>query len=409
MRRAVDDLRTRLAEAAEQAAQRARAPGAAVTLRRAQARRRRTAGTVCALVVVTVAAGIAVGRGGLQLPTVEPSTGHRDLPWRPLSAREWAATVPDEHPLDPVLAPAQGEQAGRPWRLTVYGSVHRPSRNARGEDVCYILEWFHQVETKPLKREPAWRAHGTCAPEPQTTTALAAAGPDPASTAVLGRAPPAALRVRLELRGREPVETATVDTGGNLLGRFYLAFVPRGSSLERVVALDGEGREVGHAPGLGDLALAVTVSGYPPTGPVRAVARTSSRSGTLELVVWPTRYGYCLGLHGAQGGGSSSCAMADSTARLTGVNVSCGRTRHRGEPPIRELLASGGMPRATRTVRVEAAGRRLEVPATDAGEELDRAFFLAELALTRWPSSVRLTALDHRGASLKTWNLPGCG
>jgi hypothetical protein len=400
----VHDLRTRLAEAAEQAAQRARAPGAAVALRRARARRRRAAGTVCALVVVTVAAGIAVGRGGLEVPTVAPSTGHRDLPWRPLIAREWAATVPDEHPVDPVLAAAQGEQAGRPWRLTVYGSVHRPSRNARGEDVCYLLEWFHQVG-----RERQWRVHGTCAPEPQTTTALAAAGPDPASTAVLGRAPPAALRVRLELRGREPVETATVDTGGNLLGRFYLAFVPRDSSLERVAALDGEGREVAHAPGLGDLALAVTVSGYPPTGPVRVVARTSSRSGTLELVVWPTRYGYCLGLHGTQGGGSSSCAGADSTARLPGADVICGETRHRGEPPVRDLLASGGMPRATRTVRVEAAGKRLEVPATDAGEELDRAFFLAELALTRWPSSVRLTALDRRGASLGTWNLPGCG
>jgi hypothetical protein len=399
----VDDLRTRLAETAEQAAQQARAPGAALTIRRARARRRRAAGTVCALVVVAVAAGIAVARGGLELPTVEPSTGHRDLPWRPLTADEWAI-VPDERPVDPVLAAAQGEQAGRPWRLTVYRSIHRSSRNARGQDVCYILEWFAQFQ-----RERQWQAHGTCAPQRQTTSALAAAGPDPASAAVLGRAPTAAVRVRLELRGRKPVEAATVNTGRNLLGRFYLAFVPRGSSLERVVALDEQGREVGRARGLGDLALAVTVSGYPPTGPVRVVAHASSRSGTLELVVWPTRYGYCVGLHGAQGGGSSGCAGADSTARLPETNVSCGETRHPGEPPVRELLAYGHLPRAARAVRVEAAGRRLEVPATDAGEELGRAFFVAELPLTRWPSSVRLTALDGRGASLGTWNLPGCG
>jgi hypothetical protein len=400
----MDELRTRLAEAAERAAQQARAPGAAVTLRRARARRRRAAGAACALVVVAAAAGIAVARGGLEFPAVEPSTGHRDLPWRPLSAPEWANTVPDERPLDPVLAAARGEHAGRPWRLTVYRSIHRPSRNARGEDVCYILEWFLQVG-----RGRHWQAHGTCAPRRQTTTALAAAGPDMASAAVIGRAPPAAARVRLELRGREPVEMATVDSSSSLLGRFYVAFVPRNVHLERVVALDDEGREVGRAPGPGDLALAVTVSGYPPTGPVRVVAEASSRSGTLQAVVWPTRYGYCVGLHGPQGGGSSGCATADGTARLPGIDVSCGETRRSGEPPVRELLGFGPLPRAARTVRLEAAGKRLEVPARDAGAELDRAFFVAELPLTRWPSSVRLTALDGRGASLGTWNLPGCG
>jgi len=70
----------------------------------------------------------------------------------------------------------------------------------------------------------------------------------------------------------------------------------------------------------------------------------------------------------------------------------------------------GGVPRATRTVRVEVAGKRLEVPARDAGEGLGRAFFLAELPReTKQPPSVRLTALDTGGATLGTWNLRGCG
>jgi hypothetical protein len=393
----VDELRTRLAEAAERAAQQARAPGPAVTVQRARARRRRAAGTVCALVVVAAAAGIAVARGGLEFPTVEPSTGHQGLPWRPLAAPEWAI-VPEERPVDPVLAAAQGERAGRPWRLVVYRSFHRPSRNAGGQDVCYILEWFLQVE-----RERQWRVHGTCAPLRQTTTALAAAGPDPASTAVLGRAPPTAARVRLELRGRGPVETATVDTDRRL-GRFYVAFVPTGASLERVVALDDQGREVGQTPGLGPLALARSPAGYPPTGPVTVVARGSGRAGPLQLIAWPTRYGYCLEI---RGGGSSGCSGPDSTANVLAPHVHCLGS---GVPSVKRTLVVGGVPtRAARTVRVEAAGRRVEVPATDAGEQLDRAFFVAELPLTRWPSSVRLTALDGDGVGLGSWNLPGCG
>jgi hypothetical protein len=195
-----------------------------------------------------------------------------------------------------------------------------------------------------------------------------------------------------------------VNTGRNLLGRFYVAFVPRDAYLERVVALDDGGRQVGQAPGLGPLALARTPAGYPPTGPVMVVARASGRSGTLQLVVWPTRYGYCLQIRRA---GSSGCSGPDSTANVLAPHVHCFGS---GVPSVKQTLVVGGVPtRAARTVRVEAAGRRLEVPARDAGEGLGRAFFVAELPQGRWPSSVRLTALDGRGTSLGTWNLRGCG
>jgi hypothetical protein len=400
----VDELRTRLAEAAEQAAQRARAPGAAITLQRARARRRRAAETVCALAVVA-AAGIVVARGGLDTPTVQPATEHsRELPWRPLVAREWGASVPDERPLDPVLAATQGERAGRPWRLTVYRSIYQPAGQPAQEDVCYILEWFDQIQ-----RAPRWQIHGTCTPEQQTTTALAAAGPDPRSTAVIGRAPPTAARVRLELRGQEPVETATVDTGHPLLGRFYVAFVPPSAYLERLVALDQDGRRVGQAAGLGDLALARRSAGFPPTGPVTVVARASSRQGgTLEAVVWPSRHGYCLSIQSARGGGSSQCSSPGASASVFAPQVQCSESKGLGEPPTKQTLVVGGVPRATRTVRAEVAGKRLEVPASDAGEALDRAFFIAELPLAKRPSAVRLTALGAGGAILGSWNLRGC-
>lgn len=403
---AVDDLRTRLAEAAEQAAQRARAPGAAVTLQRAGARHRRAAGTVCALAVVVAAAGIAVTRGGLDTPTVAPSTElSRDLPWRPLVAREWEGSVPDERPLDPVLAAAQGQRAGRPWRLTVYPSIYQPAGQPAERDVCYILEWFDQAE-----REPRWQIHGTCSPEQQAITALAAAGPDPGATAVIGRAPARAVRVRLELRGQQPVETATANTGHPLLGRFYVVFVPPSAYLERLVALDQDGRRVGQAAGLGDLALARRPAGLPPTGPVTVVARaSSSQGGTLEVVVWPARYGYCLSIHSARGGGSSQCSSPGAGTSVFAPQVQCSESQGLGEPPTKQTLVVGGVPRATRTVRAEAEGKRWEVPARDAGEALDRAFVIAELPLAKWPSSVRLTALDAGGATLGTWNLRGCG
>jgi hypothetical protein len=149
-------------------------------------------------------------------------------------------------------------------------------------------------------------------------------------------------------------------------------------------------------------------TGYPPTGPVRVVARASSRQGgTLEAVVWPSRYGYCLGIQSARGGGSSQCSSPG--ASVFAPQLQCTESKDLGEPPVKQTLVVGGVPRATRTVRAEVAGKRWEAPARDAGEALDRAFFIAELPLAKWPSSVRLTALDAGGATLGTWNLRGCG
>ena len=124
----MDDLGTRLAEAADRAAQLARGPGPAAAWRRVRARRRRRAGGA-ALALMVAALVIAIGRGGgLGLPTVDPldQDRWRQLPWRGLQAREWTATVPNEQPHDPVVAAAQGEQAGEPWRLVVYRSTYRP-------------------------------------------------------------------------------------------------------------------------------------------------------------------------------------------------------------------------------------------------------------------------------------------
>jgi hypothetical protein len=408
----MDDLGTRLAEAADRAAQLARDPGPAAAWRRARARRRRRAGGA-ALALVVAALVVVVGRGGgLGLPTVDPldQDRWRQLPWRGLQARQWAATVPSEQPHDPVVAAAKGEQAGEPWRLVVYRSTYRPGGGrAPVADVCYILDWF-ALDMGP----PAWQAHGTCAPEAQTASVLAAGALGTArdTVAVIGRAPATATRVRLELPGRTAVEAATV-AARDVPGRFYVAFVPRASHLERMVALDRDGRTVGEAPGQGDLTRD-RIGGYPPTGPVTVVGRVTIRGrGGLELVVWPVRDGYCVSLAMEPGGGGSSeCGGSGPDPgvapgdRILEPKLHCSGS---GVGRVDLRVAYGGVPRTARTVRVEAGGTRVEVPARDGGEQLGRAFFLAELPSTRPLGSIRVTALDADGATIRTWRRDGCG
>jgi hypothetical protein len=48
-------------------------------------------------------------------------------------------------------------------------------------------------------------------------------------------------------------------------------------------------------------------------------------------------------------------------------------------------------------------------PATDGGELLGRAFFLAELPAERPLGPVRVTALDGTGAAIRSWTLGRCG
>jgi hypothetical protein len=392
---AVDDLRTRLAEAADQTAQLARAPGPAATLRRAGARRRRRAGEAL-LAVAMVAAVVVAGRGVLLAPPGVPATeASQALAWRPLVAREWKGTVAHERPLDPVLVAAQGVQAGDPWRLVVYRSTYRPGLPGQDTDVCYILEWF----VTDLGSPPPWQLYGTCAPEAQAATVLAVNGPggDRGLAAVIGRAPDDADRVRLELRGRAPVET-TVRPEGASLGRFYVAFVPRASYLARMAALDGGGNQVGAAAGQGDLTRQL-VGGEPPTGPVQIVATVPTGShGIVEVLAWPVRDGFCLSEETAAGAGSSSCQGTPQALapRLTCSSSSAGELR----------LLYGGVPRASTTVTVRAASRRVDVPAHDAGAPFDRAFFATVVSNEPPREPLLVTARDGQGTEVWSKRLP---
>ena len=410
----MDDLGTRLAEAADRATQLARDPGPAALWRRARARRRRRAGGA-ALALVVVAVVVVIGRGGgLGLPTVGPldQDRWRGLPWRGLQASEWKATVPGETPRDPVVAAAEGERAGEPWRLVVYRSTYRPGGGRPAvADVCYLLDWF-AMDAGP----PAWQAHGTCSPATQAASVLAAGpvGTPGDEVAVIGRAPATASRVRLELSGRAPVEARTVAAPG-VPGRFYAAFVPRASHLRRMVALDPGNRAVATAPGQGDLDRQL-LGGYPPTGLVTVVGRLSARAGgEIEMVAWPVRDGFCLSLGQRSGGGSSECGGARSSPRAAPGNgpldpkVDCSESFTAGVGRTKLRLAHGGVPRRARTVRVAGAGLGVEVPARDGGGQLGRAFFLAELPTDRPSGPVRITALDADGKAIRTWRLEGCG
>jgi hypothetical protein len=395
VQRTVDDLHRLLAEAADQAAQQAKAPGAAVAVHRAQKRRRWAAVTACVLLVAVAVASIGLSRGLLPLPTIEPITEPQfpqdNLPWRPLVPGEWSATVPDERPLAPILVAAKGTEAGQPWRLTVYRSVFQKAGQPAETDVCYILEWFTHDQN-----EKQWQANGTCASATQTSTVLAVGGPETGRIAIIGRAPKAARKVRLEFREQEPVEVTTVGTTPDLGGRFYVAFVPRNAQLQWMVALDDAGRQVGQVSGQGD--VSAVASGDPPTGPVKVVLRATTRIGPVTMTAWPTRYGYCLDM-----GGSNACDRAASTTSVLDPQVSCESSGGAGAPTVQWAWVFGGVPRTARTVRVEVAGKQFEVPAEDAGEAFDRAFFLAELPLRKEVTTIHLSALDANGQPIKGW------
>jgi hypothetical protein len=398
----VDDLHRLLADAADRAAEQARAPGAAVAVRRARTRRRWAAATACALLVAVAVASIGLSRGLLVLPTIEPLTNPdlpRDtLPWRPLVPGEWSATVPDERPVAPIVVAAKDTEAGQPWRLTVYRSVFQKPGQPAETDVCYILEWF----TDDSKQ---WQANGTCASATQTSTVLAVGGPKTGRIAVIGRAPKAATQVRLELRGQEPVEAKTVGTTPDLGGRFYVAFVPRSAHLQRMVALDDAGRQIGQATGQGDL-TAVPSTGYPPTGPVKVILRATSRIGPVTMTAWPTRFGYCLD----NNAGLNACDGSASTTSVLDPQADCQSSGRAGEPTVRWAWVFGGVPRTARTVRVEVASKQLEVPVHDAGKAFDRVFFLAELPVRKEATAVQLIALDANGQPIRAWRTTySCG
>ena len=386
------DLRTQLHRAAERAAERAQGPGAAVTLRRARRRRRTAAGATCALILAVGAVGLVLGRDR-DAPTGDPA---KSLPWRPLVAKEWSASVPDERPLDPVIATAQGHRDGQPWRLVTYRSVHQPAGRAPTTDVCYILDWFAQ----DTPGHQLWQANGTCSPQAQATAVLAVGGPGVDSTAVIGRAPSAATKVRLELRGRPAIETVTVSPGHGIPGRFYVTFVPRRAYLERMLALDGNDVQVGEAPGQGDLDARQV--GLPPTGPVTVVARDRSTPlGPLTLTIWPVRDGFCAGVTTEGGGGGSSCDLVGTWPRALDPQVGCTTTSGQGRKTITMASAYGGVRSATRTVRIEVAGKRLTVATTAAGDPFNQAFFLTDLPLSKRTMTAHFTALDRAGRPLE--------
>jgi hypothetical protein len=194
-----------------------------------------------------------------------------------------------------------------------------------------------------------------------------------------------------------------VGTTPDLGGRFYVAFVPRSAHLQQMVALDNAGRQVGGAAGQGDL-TAAPQTGDPPTGPVKVVLRTTaSPLGPVTMTAWPTRFGYCRAIDTGSGGGESSCDGTASTTSVLDPQAGCRSSGAAGQPTEQWASVLGGVPRTTRTVRVDVAGKQFEVPAHDAGEVFDRAFFLAELPVRKEVTAVQLSALDANGQPIRTW------
>ena len=389
----------RLRDAAEAAAQRAQPPGAAITLRRARRRRVVGAGATALLIVALPAGMVSVQQQLRHRPPAAipaaPGLGVQDTRtgWLPLTMEAIQSVTrdvqPDGHLVAPLVVVASGQRDGVPWRLVAYHSTDTAKGQPPLATICTLLEWARN----------GWNV--ACSPQTSTTTAIreGVPGNNPRVAAVLGRAPAMATRVRLVLGTGTPVQTPTYGAGAAVAGRFYLAFAPASGDLERVVAFDGSGRQVGQAQGPGP--LDVLIMGDPPTGKVTVVAGATTRSrGRLRLLAYPTAQGFCLQIEP----GGSSCDTRGHAAEALKPQAKCDLTN----PARPHGLAWGSAPPGTHRIRLELRnGWHTQVPASPVAAPFNRAFFLAELPPAN--GGLHVTALDQHGSTLTTWQVTyGC-
>jgi hypothetical protein len=223
----MDDLilNARMQAAADLAASHARPPGARTARRRGRRRQARVAATVV-LLLVAVAAPLTLW----QRSTSRPSLG---APTRPTVQPALSGPLA-QRPTGPVHTIARGTAAGRPWEYIAYKS---------GNQVCYGFNY---------SRDFAWGGGGSCDQFTRQTEPIifGASGSrridgTPAPRFADGPVTKAAVRVRIALAGRAPIQLQPVGPP-DLPVRFFVVVLPPTAVTTEVTAYDAAGRIVGH-------------------------------------------------------------------------------------------------------------------------------------------------------------------
>jgi hypothetical protein len=371
----MDDLGTRLAELAHEAAARTRPPGPAAARRRGRRQRlERAAGMV--LLVVALLAGLV----GLDRWVGEPGPAG-DVVGDP--SRPPVTWLPFDRPATPfrrtgpVVLVEEGQTNGDSWRL--YG--YRATRHSR-DFVC--------LET----HTPKGGGGGTCQPagSPVTVGAEGLGAPD---RLVSGFVTERASTVRLELAvpgaAPRPLDVRPIPGGPSLPLDVYVVAVPRTRDIVRVMALDAAGRVLGEQEGF------PAQDRLPAVGPARRLGEAGTGGGRLAVAVYEAEEGFtCLRVTRTSDGEEAllRCVPPPPAARpAVEADGSC----LGGEPDIG--LLAGSAPRTATRIRVESGSAApVETPAFDAGERFGRAYWAVQIP--DGATGIRVVAFDERGVEV---------
>jgi hypothetical protein len=370
----MDELGTLLADLADEAAARARAPGAAAARRRGRRRRLELAGGSALLVAALLAALVGLDRWAGQ----PRSTGAVTETEPPVAWRPFRPPPSPFRPAGPVVMVEEGRTNGDRWRLYAYEATRR------GRDGRYVCLATHT---------PRGGGAGTCQPATSPVT-VGATGLGAPARLVAGHVSRRADTVRLELAvpgtAPERLDLRPVPGSSSLPVDLYVAAVPRTRAIVRVIALDAAGRELGDQEGF------PADDRLPPAGAATPLGEVRSDQGPLEVSVYGAEDGFtCLRVAGPSGGLEDGFLHCEPPPPADRPAVEADGICLGGRPDVG--LLAGSAPRTAARIRVEPAeGRAVEAPAFDAGVRFGRAYWAVQAP--DGAAGMQVLALDAAGA-----------
>jgi len=234
----------------------------------------------------------------------------------------------------------------------------------------------------------------------------------PGRSAVFGMVPTQTARVRIEVRGKAPVQVRPLAAAPRFDRRYYLTFLPRSYSVagtqgdivqvDQVIALDATGRELARW----NWRWPIDYTQRPPSQRVliaALIAQMPSSVGAWRLDGFHHQHSQCIELR------------APATAKVAGNYRICEtdpgwlarNLRPFGSCAAGVLLAYGVAPERATTMRFTFTNAKpVQARTVSAPPGFNGAFYL--LRLPPGATGIRVAALDQAGATIASSVLAGC-
>jgi hypothetical protein len=293
-----------------------------------------------------------------------------------LSANNQAWT--DLHQDTRQVTVATGMHRGFHWRLDAFKARWRNPRPPRSGWVV-MCSFGAARRLGDLGGGPcAWQDRS---PRPLAQTIAISGGTVQGDDRVVGAVPTSAVRVRIELRDRPPLLVRVVGGAPDLPVRFFVAFLPHGSEVVQVAALDARGHQVAWGAGHPPPTQWVTAGAVP-----KVLASVEVAGVRIDLRTQADQRQRCRSLYGAPLLWSMDrCVTAASSYDTVAICP--------GDASIG--LLHGMVPSRVRVVRLALhGGRTVDVPVRDGGS--DRGFFVTTYGPAAKPERIRLLGQGDR-------------